>query len=98
MLRNIGVVAVALNTAHASLAQAPKSSAPISDISYEITADSSAVGRKQLAVVMSFRVSGTAPVVLALPAAELGMQITGLGVHEVGGIGARVAPEEGVGQ
>jgi predicted metalloprotease with PDZ domain len=68
MLRKIGVVVVALGTARASLAQAPKSSAPISDISYEITADSSAVGRRQLGVAMSFHVSGTAPVVLALPA------------------------------
>jgi predicted metalloprotease with PDZ domain len=68
MLRKIGVVVVALGTARASLAQAPKSSAPISDISYEITADSSSVGRRQLGVAMSFRVSGTAPVVLALPA------------------------------
>jgi predicted metalloprotease with PDZ domain len=68
MLRKIGVVVVALGTARGSLAQAPKPSAPISDISYEITADSSAVGRRQLGVAMSFHVSGTAPVVLALPA------------------------------
>jgi predicted metalloprotease with PDZ domain len=43
-------------------------SAPISDIQYEITVDSAAVGARELAVTMSFRVSGTQPVVLALPA------------------------------
>lgn len=68
MLRKLGFAVIALGTAHASLAQAPRVSAPISDISYEITADSSAVGRRQLGIAMSFTVAGTAPVILALPA------------------------------
>src|SRR5256714_13215717 len=46
----------------------PRPSAPITNISYEITADSAAVGQRQLGVMMTFNVSGTAPVVLALPA------------------------------
>jgi predicted metalloprotease with PDZ domain len=49
-------------------AQAPRISAPITGIGYEITADSAAVGRRQLGVVMSFQVASTAPVVLSLPA------------------------------
>src|ERR1700686_199113 len=68
MLQKVGFAVVVLGVAHASLAQSPRVSAPISDISYEITADSSAVGRRQLGVAMSFTVGGTAPVVLALPA------------------------------
>ncbi|HMG70052.1 MAG TPA: PDZ domain-containing protein [Gemmatimonadaceae bacterium] len=68
MLRKLGFAVVTFGTAHASLAQAQRISAPISDISYEITADSSAVGRRQLGVAMSFTVAGTAPVILALPA------------------------------
>jgi predicted metalloprotease with PDZ domain len=48
--------------------QTPRLSAPITGISYEITADSAAVGRRQLGVAMSFQVSSTAPVVLSLPA------------------------------
>jgi predicted metalloprotease with PDZ domain len=51
-----------------SQAQSPRVSAPISGITYEITADSSAVGRRQLGVVMSFNAIGTQPVILALPA------------------------------
>src|SRR5450759_669744 len=72
MLRKLGFAVIALGTAHASLAQAPRVSAPISDISYEITADSSAVGRRQLRIAMSFTVAGTAPVMLQLPAWSLG--------------------------
>ena len=68
MLRKLGFAVVTFGTAHASLAHAQRISAPISDISYEITADSSAVGRRQLGVAMSFTVAGTAPVILALPA------------------------------
>ncbi|HXL86578.1 MAG TPA: hypothetical protein VN927_05180, partial [Gemmatimonadaceae bacterium] len=48
--------------------QASRVSAPITGISYEITADSAAVGRRQLGVAMSFRVASTAPVILSLPA------------------------------
>src|SRR4030081_1259400 len=49
-------------------AQSPRRSAPITDVAYEVTADSAAVGRRQLGVAMSFRVAGRAPVLLALPA------------------------------
>jgi predicted metalloprotease with PDZ domain len=49
-------------------AQRPRTSAPIADVRYEITADSAAVRRRHLGVVMTFRASSTAPVVLALPA------------------------------
>ena len=52
----------------ALLAQRPRTSAPISDIRYEVTADTAAVGRRHLGVVMTFRVATAAPVVLALPA------------------------------
>jgi predicted metalloprotease with PDZ domain len=48
--------------------QAPRISAPISDIRYEITADSAAVGQRQLGVSMSFHAGGTVPVILSLPA------------------------------
>ncbi len=68
MLRKLGFAVIALGIAQPSLAQSPRVSAPISDISYEITADSSAVGQRQLGVVMSFHVAGTEPVILALPA------------------------------
>ena len=68
MLHKLGFAVVVLVTAQASLAQMPRVSAPISNVSYEITADSSAVGRRQLGVAMSFTVAGTTPVILALPA------------------------------
>ncbi len=41
---------------------------------------------------------GQVEVVLPLPGAQLRVQITGLGVHEIRGVRARVPPEEGVGQ
>jgi predicted metalloprotease with PDZ domain len=68
MVRTLALIVFIIGASRASLAQAPRVSAPISGISYEITADSSAVGRRQLGVAMSFQVTGTAPVVLALPA------------------------------
>ena len=68
MLRSILSASLALAISGPMLAQTPRPSAPISDIRYEITADSAAVGRRQLAVSMSFHVNGNAPVVLALPA------------------------------
>ena len=68
MLRKAGFALIALIGTKASFAQTGRVSAPIADISYEITADSSAVGRRQLGVAMSFTVAGTAPVILALPA------------------------------
>jgi len=68
MLHKLGFAVIALGIAQPALARSQKVSAPISDISYEITADSSAVGRRQLGVTMSFTVAGTTPVILALPA------------------------------
>lgn len=68
MVRTIGFAAIVLGGVHTAAAQAPRASAPISDVSYQITADSPAVRRHQLGVTMSFRVTGTAPVILALPA------------------------------
>jgi predicted metalloprotease with PDZ domain len=68
MLHKLGFALVTLVASQSSLAQQPRVSAPISNVSYEITADSSAVGRRQLGVAMSFTVAGTAPVILALPA------------------------------
>ena len=54
MHHKLGFAVFALLVAQPSLAQAPRVSAPISDISYEITADSAAVGRRTLGVTMSF--------------------------------------------
>src|SRR5438105_10178537 len=67
MVRSLVSVTIVLASAPL-FAQTLRTSAPISDVRYEITADSAAVGRRQLGVSMSFHVSGTAPVVLALPA------------------------------
>ena len=65
----IRVSAIALIAFAAALpAQTLPTSAPITDVRYQITADSAAVGQRQLGVTMTFNVSGTAPVVLALPA------------------------------
>lgn len=68
MLRKLELAVAVLGMAQRSVAQAPRVSAPISEITYEITADSSAVARRQLGVAMSFRVAGTEPIILALPA------------------------------
>ncbi|HEY3133944.1 MAG TPA: PDZ domain-containing protein [Gemmatimonadaceae bacterium] len=68
MLRAFLSVTLALAGADTLFAQTPRTSAPISDVRYEITADSAAVGRRQLGVSMSFHVNGASPVVLALPA------------------------------
>src|SRR3954467_7337699 len=61
-------LAIALTFGTNAAAQQIHQSAPITNIAYEITADSGAVGRHQLGVSMTFDASGTAPVVLALPA------------------------------
>ena len=68
LLRSAGILFLAVGTAQSALAQRPGISAPISDVRYEITADSAAVGKRQLGVAMSFHVASTAPVILALPA------------------------------
>jgi predicted metalloprotease with PDZ domain len=43
-------------------------SAPISAVQYEVSADSAAVGARELVITTTFHVAGTQPVVLALPA------------------------------
>jgi predicted metalloprotease with PDZ domain len=68
MLRSFLSAVLAIGAAAPMSAQTLRSSAPITDVHYEITADSVSVGRHQLGVSMSFQVAGTAPVVLALPA------------------------------
>jgi predicted metalloprotease with PDZ domain len=68
MFRGLGFGVIAIAGAQTLSAQAPRASAAITDVSYEITADSAAVGRRQLGVTMSFHVAGTAPVILSLPA------------------------------
>ena len=68
MLRKAGFALITLIGAKATFAQTLRVSAPITDINYEITADSAAVGRRQLGVVMSFTAASTSPVILALPA------------------------------
>jgi predicted metalloprotease with PDZ domain len=50
------------------LAQHPATSAPITAIHYDVTADSAATSARQLAVTMTFHVATARPVVLALPA------------------------------
>jgi predicted metalloprotease with PDZ domain len=54
-------------SAPTSAASAPVS-APISDIRYEVAFDNSTAASRTLKVTMSFATSGTAPVVLSLPA------------------------------
>ena len=68
MVRTIAALVLAVAIAESLSAQPARVSAPITGISYEITADSAAVGRRQLGVAMSFRVANNAPVILALPA------------------------------
>ncbi len=68
MTRSIAALALTLAAIEPAVGQAPRQSAPITDISYEITADSAAVGKRQLGVTMSFHVGSATPVVLALPA------------------------------
>ena len=53
----------------ATSAQAPgTASAPITDVRYEVRADSAAVASRHLGVTMTFHVASAAPVALALPA------------------------------
>jgi len=65
MLRAFTLAAILFTSAGAQQLQ---TSAPITNINYEITADSATVRQRQLGVSMTFNVSGNAPVVLALPA------------------------------
>src|SRR6202171_3836609 len=68
MIRTTAAFFLAAAAAESLGAQTPRVSAPVAGISYEITADSAAVGRRQLGVAMSFRVASNAPVILSLPA------------------------------
>ena len=68
MVRSLLSAAVALTCVSPIVAQTPRTSAPISDVRYEVTADSASVGRHQLGASMTFHVNSTAPVVLAIPA------------------------------
>ncbi len=43
-------------------------SAPIADVHYDVTLDSAGLARRSIGIVMTFRVAGPGPVVLALPA------------------------------
>jgi predicted metalloprotease with PDZ domain len=65
-IRTAAVGALCLTAALPAVAQTLRTSAPISNVRYEVIADSAAVGRRQLGVVMSFQVAGTSPVVLAM--------------------------------
>lgn len=51
-----------------TLAQSPGVSAPITNVHYEVRADSAAVASRHLGVTMTFHVASAAPVALALPA------------------------------
>jgi predicted metalloprotease with PDZ domain len=68
MHRVVVTLFLALGSSQTAWPQSPRLSAPITDVRYEITADSGAVGRRQLGVAMSFHVTSAAPVILALPA------------------------------
>jgi predicted metalloprotease with PDZ domain len=68
MVRIVAALVVASASAQSLRAQAPKVSAPITAVSYEITVDSAAVGRRELGVVMTFQAASAAPVILSLPA------------------------------
>jgi predicted metalloprotease with PDZ domain len=68
MIRFFVSLLLVLTLANDAPAQTARISAPITDVRYEITADSAAVGRRQLGVMMSFQVASAAPVILSLPA------------------------------
>ena len=68
MIRKFVSLLLVLTVVREVRAQTARVSAPITDISYEVTADSVAVGRRQLGASMSFHVGSAAPVILSLPA------------------------------
>ena len=68
MIRFFTSIFLVVSVASDAGAQTARVSAPITDVRYEITADSAAVGRRQLGVTMSFQVASAAPVILSLPA------------------------------
>jgi len=60
--------AAAQQNSSSPAANAPARSAPISNIRYEITFDSTTARDRLIKVMMSFDVGGTGPVLLSLPA------------------------------
>ena len=60
--------ALAQRSAGTATRNAAAISAPISDVRYEVTFDSTTAQSRTLKVTMSFATSGTAPVILSLPA------------------------------
>src|SRR5215211_8251582 len=60
--------AAAQQTTAAPAAPTPARSAPLSNIRYEITFDSTTARDRLIKVMMSFDVGGTGPVLLSLPA------------------------------
>jgi len=69
MVRSLLSAAVSLACVSPIVAQTPRQSAPITDVRYEITADSASVGRRQLGASMTFHVNGVT-VRLAAPNTE----------------------------
>jgi predicted metalloprotease with PDZ domain len=67
-LSRIVLVLLTTTALNDAAAQTLRTSAPISNIAYDVTADSAAVGRRQLGVAMTFDVTSANPVVLAIPA------------------------------
>ncbi len=69
LLTSLSVAAMA-SAIHAQQKAAPQPlrSAPISNIRYDLTFDSTTASRRTIAVAMSFDVAGTGPVLLSLPA------------------------------
>ena len=63
-----GALAPARAIAQTRTTRAPVVSAPISDIRYEVGYDNSTASLRTLKVAMSFATSGSAPVILSLPA------------------------------
>jgi predicted metalloprotease with PDZ domain len=68
MIRCIATLTLFAGAVQSAHAQVRRTSAPINAITYDVTADSAAVGRRQLGVSMSFHVASKAPVILSLPA------------------------------
>jgi predicted metalloprotease with PDZ domain len=62
------VVSLTLPSARITAQTAAAMSAPITDVHYDVTADSAAVGSHQLGVTMTFRAASSRPVLLSLPA------------------------------
>lgn len=71
-LAGLAVVLASLCTIQPAVAQRAstevQTSAPITGVHYEVTADRAGLGERQLHVVTTFGVAGTAPVELSLPA------------------------------